>query len=129
MIVYPDTSFILSLWHKDDVNFRAASEFFKTHEHGSWLWCDLHELEVPIAAQMATHRDRQPLLPHIARAIVFRAERAARRGFLRRELPGDARKFALSLAAQYGWKKKLTTLDLWHVGAAFELAMRHLRHV
>jgi hypothetical protein len=91
MIIYPDTSFILSLWHAGDVNYPAALEFFRKHETAGWIWCDLHEIEVPIAAQVATHRDRQPLKPHIARAIVARAERAARRGFQRKTLPEDVR--------------------------------------
>lgn len=121
MIIYPDTSFLFSLWHADDVNYACAEKFFYDHESATWLWCDLHEMEFPIAVQMATHLGKNPLAEHIARAVIFRAERAVRRGFVRRELPHDAKKFALALAGRYGWQKKLTTLDLWHVGAAFEL--------
>ena len=44
-----------------------------------------------------------------------------RGGFLRRELPPEAARFALSLAAAHGWNSKQTTLDLWHIGAAWEL--------
>ena len=60
--------------------------------------------------------------PHIARAIVFRAERAVTRGgFLKRELPRDAVGFALALAIAHGWKKRPTSLDLWHIAAAWHL--------
>lgn len=121
MIVYPDTSFLFALWQEDDANHAAAQKFFQKHDAATWLWCDLHEIEVPIAAQVATHRQPVALAPHLARQIVFRAERAARRGFLRRELPAGAKKFALALAAQFGWEKRLTAFDLWHLGAAFEL--------
>ena len=122
MIVYPDTSFILSLWHTGDVNYAAATKLFSRFSRDTWLWCDLHQLEVPIAAQVATHRQPEGLQQHVARAIVFRAERAvARGGFLRRPLPSEAIHFALSLANAHGWRTKHTTLDLWHIGAAWEL--------
>lgn len=122
MIVYPDTSFILSLWHDGDVNYPAANELFSKFGKASWLWCDLHQMEVSIAAQVATHRKPEALLEHVARTIVFRAERAvARGGFLRRQLPAESVGFALQLANAHGWSEKLTTLDLWHLGAAWEL--------
>jgi predicted nucleic acid-binding protein len=121
MIVYPDTSFIFSLWHKDDVNHDAAQMFFTGNEPAQWLWCDLHEIEFPVAVQVATHREKNPLQPNIAKAVIFRAQRAARRLFLQKELPTEAKRFALSLAEKHGWKKRLTAFDLWHLGAAFEL--------
>jgi hypothetical protein len=122
VIIYPDTSFILSLWHQGDVNYVAAKRVFSKYSKDTWLWCDLHQLEVPIAAQVATHRVADALEEEIARTIVFRAERAvARGGFLRKQLPPEAVGFALGLAAAHGWKKKHTTIDLWHIGAAWEL--------
>lgn len=122
MIVYPDTSFILSLWHAQDANYAAATKLFSKFSRDTWLWCDLHHLEVPIAAQVATHRRPEGLQEHVARAIVFRAERAVTRGgFLRKPLPSEAIHFALSLANAHGWRTKHTTLDLWHIGAAWEL--------
>src|SRR6266705_1571425 len=122
MIVYPDTSFILSLWHENDINYRAATNLFARLSKETLLWCDLHQLEVPIAAQVATHRRTEPLQEHVARTIVFRAERAvARGGFLRKPLPPESVGFALGLATAHGWTKKHTTLDLWHIGAAWEL--------
>src|SRR5476651_670227 len=108
MIVYPDTSFIFALWHEGDQNHPLAEKFFRKHDAAAWVWCDLHEIEVPIAAQVATHRQNQPLLAHIAQKIIYRAARAARRGFLLKELPPDAKKFALSLSEKYGWEKRLT---------------------
>lgn len=122
MIVYPDTSFILSLWHAGDVNYPAATQLFSKLSGETWLWCDLHQLEVPIAAQLATHRATDALQEHIARTIVFRAERAVTRGgFLKRQLPAESVGFALQLANANGWTKRHTTLDLWHIGAAWEL--------
>src|SRR6266404_1352676 len=122
MIIYPDTSFILSLWHAQDVNYPAATELFSRFSKDTWIWCDLHQLEVPIAAQVATHREPERLQEHVARTIVFRAERAvARGGFLKKELPLESVGFALQLANAHGWTKRHTTLDLWHIGAAWEL--------
>jgi hypothetical protein len=122
VIVYPDTSFILSLWHVDDVNYEEATKLFSKLSRDTWLWCDLHQVEVPIAAQVATHREGQPLREHVARTIVFRAERAvARGGFQRKALPPEAVSFTLSLAYAHGWRARHTTLDLWHIGAAWEL--------
>ena len=122
MIIYPDTSFILSLWHEGDANYAAAKRIFSKYSKDTWLWCDLHQLEVPVAAQVATHRVPDALEEEIARTIVFRAERAvARGGFLRKQLPPESVVFALGLAAAHGWKKKHTTLDLWDIGAAWEL--------
>ncbi|MEI7939614.1 MAG: PIN domain-containing protein [Verrucomicrobiota bacterium] len=126
MIVYPDTSFILSLWHTGDSNYTEALKLFSRLSGDTWLWCDLHQLEVPVAAQVATHREPEGLQEHIARTIVFRAERAvARGGFLRKALPPEAVNFALSLANAYGWGAKHTTLDLWHIGAAWELGANY----
>lgn len=122
MIVYPDTSFILSLWHADDVNYAEATKLFSRFSKETWLWCDLHHLEVPIAAQVATHRSPDALHEHVARTIVFRAERAVTRGgFVKKQLPLESIGFALGLASAHGWRKKHTTLDLWHIGAAWEL--------
>ena len=122
MIVYADTSFILSLWHEDDVNYRAATKVFSELSKETWLWCELHQLEVPLAAQMATHRGPDPLREHVARTIVFRAERAvARGGFLRKQLPLDSAAFAVGLAQAHGWTKRHKALDLWHLAAAWQL--------
>ncbi len=71
MIIYPDTSFILSLWHAQDVNYPAATELFSRFSKDTWIWCDLHQLEVPIAAQVATHREPERLQEHVARTILF----------------------------------------------------------
>jgi predicted nucleic acid-binding protein len=126
VIVYPDTSFILSLWHAGDVNYGEATKLFAKLSKDTWLWCDLHQVEVPIAAQVATHREGEPLQEHVARTIVFRAERAVTRGgFLRKALPPEAANFALSLANAHGWRTRLTTLDLWHIGAAWELGANY----
>ena len=126
MIVYPDTSFILSLWHADDVNYEEALRLFTRLSRDTWLWCDLHQIEVPVAAQVATHRVAGPLQEHVARTIVFRAERAVTRGgFLRKPLPPEAINFALSLANADGWHARHTTLDLWHIGAAWELGANY----
>jgi hypothetical protein len=122
LTVYPDTSFILSLWHEDDVNYGAASRVFSSLSKETWLWCELHQLEVPIAAQLATHRPVNPLKDHIARTLVFRAERAVTRGgFLKKQLPLESVGFALGLAQAHGWKARHTAIDLWHIGAAWEL--------
>ena len=122
MIIYPDTSFILSLWHAQDVNYRAATELFSRFSKDTWVWCDRHQLEVPMAAQVATHREPEGLQAHVARTIVCRAERAvARGGFLKKQLPLESVAFALQLAHAHGWAKRHTTLDLWHIGAAWEL--------
>ena len=126
MIVYPDTSFILSLWHTGDRNYAEALRLFAKFSRDSCLWCDLHQLEVPIAAQVATHREPEGLQSNVARTIVFRAERAVTRGgFLRKALPPEAVSFALSLANAHGWGAKHTTLDLWHIGAAWELGANY----
>jgi predicted nucleic acid-binding protein len=126
VIVYPDTSFILSLWHTGDVNYEEATRLFTKFSRDTWLWCDLHQIEVPIAAQVATHREPQSLQEHVARTIVFRAERAVTRGgFLRKALPPEAANFALSLANAHGWRARHTTLDLWHIGAAWELGANY----
>ena len=126
MIVYPDTSFILSLWHAGDVNYAEALRLFSRFSKDTWLWCDLHQLEVPIAAQAATHREPVGLQESVARTIVFRAERAVTRGgFLRKALPPEAVSFALSLANAHGWSGRHTTLDLWHIGAAWELGANY----
>src|SRR2546429_349288 len=102
MIVYPDTSFILSLWHEGDINYARAKRVFTGFSKETWLWCDLHQLEVPIAAQAATHRKPNALEERIARTIIFRAERAVTRGgFLRKDLPAEAAGFALGLAAAH----------------------------
>jgi hypothetical protein len=104
------------------LRFSAATQLFSKLSAETWLWCDLHQLEVPIAAQVATHRPADALLEHIARTIVFRAERAVTRGgFLKRQLPAESVGFALQLANAHGWAKRHTTLDLWHIGAAWEL--------
>ena len=137
----PDTRFILSLWQArrpraqlkrgvpeeslapgDDLNYTPATQLFSRFSRETWLWCDLHQMEVPIAAQVATHRAHDPLKEHVAKTIVFRAERAVTRGgFLRKLLPLESVSFALGLATAHRWSRRLNTLDLWHIGAAWEL--------
>ena len=71
MIVYPDTSFILSLWHTGDTNYAEALKLFSRLSRDTWLWCDLHQLEVPVAAQVATHREPEGLQEHIRAPLCF----------------------------------------------------------
>lgn len=121
MIVYADTSFLLSERIEQDRNFEPARKLRLAYDADDWVWCELHDAEVFSTARGLTRRDEDALPLHTARAVIFRLERELRRNyFQRRELPVAAslsRMMALSEA--YGWNRKHTALDIWHVAAAW----------
>lgn len=68
-----------------------------------------------------TRRQDQPLPRHTAWAVVFRLERELRRGyFQKKELPlKDSTERAKALSESYGFLRRHTALDVWHVAAAW----------
>jgi predicted nucleic acid-binding protein len=121
VIVYPDSSFVLSLNVEDDVNHVAASKLASRYAADDWLWCDLHAVELFCTVRSSIHRDRAALPQPTARAVIFRLEREVRRGyFQRRELPlADSVARALALSEAHGWERAHTPFDIWHVAAAW----------
>lgn len=120
MSLYADTSFWLSLWHEEDENHARAMTWAKRFRRELWLWTELHAVEVPCAARAAMHRDREA----VARAIVWRAQRAARSpSLVRRELPLVESVHQVNVLGEaQGWLRRYTAFDLWHVAAAVVMA-------
>jgi predicted nucleic acid-binding protein len=124
MSLYADTSFWLSLWHEEDEHHARAMTWAKRFRREPWLWTELHAVEVPCAARAAMHRDREAVPEAVARAIVWRAQRAARGpGMLRRELPLVESVHQVNVLGEaHGWARRYTAFDLWHVAAAVVMA-------
>src|SRR5512138_895540 len=88
MIVYCDTSFLVSWLYPDDANHAAARGQLSTYDGQEFVLCQAHQLELPAAVRAATHRADSPLPAHAARAIINRFDRAWNgRDFVRRDLP------------------------------------------
>jgi predicted nucleic acid-binding protein len=127
MIVYCDSSFLVSWLNEDDSNHDAARELAKDFDQEDWVLCEVHALEIPAAVRAATHRQSDPIPAHVARKVINRFDRAwTGRTFQRKALAKeglvDAVTMARSLGEAYGWKQRHTTLDLWHLGAAWALS-------
>ncbi|HWX18748.1 MAG TPA: hypothetical protein VN578_02470 [Candidatus Binatia bacterium] len=121
MIVYADTSFLLAERIEQDANHKAALKLVEEFDQDDWIWCELHDVEVFSTARTLTRRQDQPLPRHTARAVVFRLERELRRGyFQKKELPlKDSTERAKALSESYGFLRRHTALDVWHVAAAW----------
>lgn len=124
MIIYPDTSFLVSYLNEEDANYKTARELagkFKGHD---FIVCEVHQIELPAAVRAAIHREKNAIPEHIARRIITRFDRAVTGKILhKRELPlMDSVHMARSLGDLHGWGKKHTSFDLWHIGAAWSLS-------
>ena len=124
MIVYCDTSFLVSYLNEDDAKHRtarAAAEKWDTHD---FVVCEVHLLELPAAVRAAVHRADSAVPEHIARRVINRFDRAVNsKLFLRKPLDmAESVSMARSLGDSHGWKKRHTTFDLWHLAAAWSLS-------
>jgi len=124
MIVYCDTSFLVSLLNEEDVNYGAARELADKYRTNDFVVCEVHLLEIPASVRAATHRKIDPIPEHVARRIINRFDRAVNRKiFQRKRLEGDdAINMARSLGEAHGWKERHTSFDLWHIGAAWAIS-------
>jgi len=124
MIIYCDTSFLVSLLNEEDVNYPAAREWAGKYAPHDFVLCEVHRLELPAAVRAATHREHSPIPEHIARRIINRFDRAkTSQLFLSREVSmADSVSMARSLGEAYGWREQHTTFDLWHLAAAWSLS-------
>jgi predicted nucleic acid-binding protein len=124
MIVYCDTSWLLSYLHEGDKNHSAARIGAGKLAGHEFVVCEVHLLELPAAIRAATHRVQDPVPEHIARLIINRFDRAVTgKILLRKELDmKDSVAMARSLGETHGWKERHTTFDLWHLAAAWSLS-------
>ena len=124
MIVYCDTSFLVSLLSEEDVNHRVARAQAARHRADEFVVCEVHLLELPASMRAATHRTVQPVPETVARRVINRFDRAVnQKMFQRKRLEGDdALTMARSLGETHGWKERHTAFDLWHLGAAWALS-------
>lgn len=124
MIVYCDTSWLLSYLNEDDFNHGAARTAASKLVGHDFVICEVHLLELPAAVRAATHRAQDPVPEHIARRVINRFDRAVtRKILLRKELDmRDSVAMARSLGETHGWNQRHTTFDLWHLAAAWSLS-------
>lgn len=124
MIVYCDTSFLVSYLNEDDRNHAAAHERAGRYDAGDFVVCAVQLLELPAATRAAIHRGQDSIPEHIARRIINRFDRAVnRKDFQRKELDLPATvNMARSLGEAHGWQERHTTFDLWHLAAAWSLS-------
>jgi predicted nucleic acid-binding protein len=123
MIVYSDTSFLVSFFYEHDSNHKAARNLAARFDGHDFALCQLHQLELPAALRAATHREESPVSKPVARLIINRFERAWNGGmFVRRNLPlEESINMARSLGEAHGWTRRHTAFDLWHLGAAWAM--------
>ena len=124
MIVYCDTSWLLSYLNDEDENHRAAGRAAEKLAGHDFVVCEVHLLELPAAIRAATHRVPDGVPEHIARRIINRFDRAVTGKILiRKELDlKESVAMARSLGEAHGWKERHTAFDLWHVAAAWTLS-------
>ncbi len=124
MIVYCDTSFLVSYLNEDDVNHKEARLTAAKWDSHDFVVCEVHLLELPAALRAATHRLQDGIPAHIARRVINRFDRAVNSKLLLRKPVdmADSISMARSLGDAHGWKKRHTTFDLWHLAAAWSLS-------
>ena len=124
MIVYCDTSFLVSFLNEEDANHQTARKLAAKFERHDFVLCEAHQLELPAAVRAATHREESPLPEYVARRIINRFDRAKTGNlFQNKTVPlADSINLARSLGDTHGWQEKHTTFDLWHLGAAWALS-------
>ena len=124
MIVYCDTSWLVSYLNEADENYSRARSSAEKYIGSEFAVCEVHLLELPAAIRAATHRARDPVPVHIARRVINRFDRAVtRKILLRKEVDlRDSVAMARSLGETHGWKEKRTAFDLWHLAAAWSLS-------
>ena len=124
MIVYCDTSFLVSFFNEEDVHHQSARGLAAKHERHDFILCEVHQLELPAAVRAATHREESPLPDYVARRIINRFDRAkSGKLFQNKTVPlADSINMARSLGDTHGWQKRHTTFDLWHLGAAWAMS-------
>ena len=69
MIVYCDTSFLVSYLNEDDLNHKSARSAAGKWDAQDFVICEVHLLELPAAVRAATHRSEDPISGHIARRV------------------------------------------------------------
>jgi predicted nucleic acid-binding protein len=123
MIVYCDTSFLVSLLYEGDANHKAARDLAARFDGEDFVLCGTHQLELPASVRAATHRAESPIPVHVARTIINRFDRAWNgRTFVRRDLSlNDSVTMARSLGETHGWDTRHTSFDLWHLAAAWTI--------
>jgi predicted nucleic acid-binding protein len=124
MIVYCDTSFLISYLNEDDVNHKlAAASVVKWISH-DFAICEVQLLEFPAAVRAATFRTSEPMPIHSARRLLNRFDRALTGGiFLRKNVSmSDSISMARALGEAHGWKSRHTAFGLWHLAAAWSLS-------
>lgn len=124
MMVYCDTSLLLSYFNEDDANHKVARAMAARWDAHDFVVCEVHLLEVPGALRAATHRAPDGLPSHIARRVINRFDRAVNsKVFLRKPVDlAESVAMARSLGDTYGWQKRHTTFDLWHLASAWSLS-------
>lgn len=124
MIVYCDTSWLLSYLNEDDENHTVARATAGKLVGNEFVVCEVHLLELPAAIRAATHRTQYAVPEHIARRVINRFDRAVTGKILiRKELDmKESVAMARSLGETHGWKERHTTFDLWHLAAAWSLS-------
>lgn len=124
MIVYSDTSFLVSYLNEDDVNHAAALRLAAKYDRNEFVVCEVHQIELPAAVRAAVHRTEDSIPTHIARRIINRFDRAVTgRLFQRKDVDlGSSVSMARSLGEAHGWKRRHSAFDLWHLAAAWSLS-------
>ena len=124
MIVYCDTSFLVSFLNEEDANHRSSRMMAAKFDRHDFVLCEVHQLELPAAVRAAVHRVESSIPPHIARRVINRFDRALTSKLFQRKAVdlGPSISMARSLGDAHGWSKRCASFDLWHLGAARSLS-------
>ncbi|HZF00852.1 MAG TPA: PIN domain-containing protein [Methylomirabilota bacterium] len=124
MILYCDTSFLISRFCEDDRNHAVAVNWMKEFDGGDFVVCEVHLLEFPASVRAATHLQKNPMDDFVARRVINALDRAVNsRIFLRRPVDMvETVAMARSLGETHGWRERHTAFDLWHLAAAWSFS-------
>ena len=122
-MLYPDTSFIVSLLNPEDANYNEARSRAKNLS-GGLVICEVHLLEFPAAVRGAIHRKIAPIATSTAQRLLDRFHYLlnTESGWKRKNINLAATvQTAADLGERYGWNRRQTAFDLWHLAAAIDL--------
>ncbi len=129
MIIYGDTSFLVSFLYEGDANHKTARQMAERFDGHDFIVCQVQQLELPAALMAATHRKESPVPAHVARLIINRFERAWNgHRFVRRELPLDESiSMARSFGETHGWHKRPVSISTQSAVFTARVGLRAVR--
>jgi predicted nucleic acid-binding protein len=73
MILYCDTSFLVSYLNEEDINHNSSRTMAARFDSHEFVLCEVHQLELPAAVRAAVHRSQSPIPPRLGEVHGWKA--------------------------------------------------------